>query len=141
MLRLVDGKWDKESSHALSAVAGEVLIICPFIKAGALKHILHCKPDRLRVITRFDLDDFAQGVSDIAALRMLLNAGARVRGVKNLHAKLYVFGTSRAIITFANLTEAAPTEIMNSGRSCMASTRSKSTEIISTNYGSVPAMT
>ena len=109
MLRLVDGKWDKEFSDALSAVSGEVLIICPFIKAGALKHILDGKPDKLRVITRFDLDAFAQGVSDIAALRMLLDVGARVRGVKNLHAKLYVFGTSRAIITSANLTEAALT--------------------------------
>ena len=61
----------------------------------------------LKVITRFDLNEFAQGVSDIAALRMSIKANARVRGVRNLHAKLYIFGTSRAIITSANLTEAA----------------------------------
>ena len=34
---------------------------------------------------------------------------ARVRGVRNLHAKLYIFGESRAIITSCNLTEAALT--------------------------------
>ena len=40
---------------------------------------------------------------------MLLDAGGRVRGIKNLHAKLYLFGTNRAIITSANLTKAALT--------------------------------
>ncbi|MCY4578047.1 MAG: phospholipase D family protein [Chloroflexi bacterium] len=107
MLRLVDEKWVEEFSEALYSDSSELHIICPFIKAGALKHILRSKPGNLRVITRFDLNDFAQGVSDIAALRMFLNADARVRGVRNLHAKLYIFGTSRAIITSANLTEAA----------------------------------
>ena len=107
MLRLVDEKWVEEFSEALYADSSELRIICPFIKAGALKQILHSEPGELKVITRFDLNDFAQGVSDIAALRMFVKANARVRGVRNLHAKLYIFGTSRAIITSANLTEAA----------------------------------
>ena len=107
MLRLVDEKWAEEFSEALYADSSELYIICPFIKAGALKHIMRSKLGNLKVITRFDLNDFAQGVSDIAALRMLLDVNARVRGVRNLHAKLYIFGTSRAIITSANLTEAA----------------------------------
>jgi hypothetical protein len=51
--------------------------------------------------------DFSDGVSDIAALRKLLEAGAAIRGIRNLHAKLYLFGGNRAIITSANLTEAA----------------------------------
>ena len=107
MLRLVDDRWAEEFSEALCADSSEVRIICPFIKGRALKHILRYKPGKLKVITRFDLNDFAQGVSDVAALRMLLDVNARVRGVRNLHAKLYIFGTSRAIITSANLTEAA----------------------------------
>ena len=37
---------------------------------------------------------------------MLLDAGAQVRGVRKLHAKLYLFA-SRAIVTSANLTKAA----------------------------------
>ena len=107
MIRLVDEKWVEEVSEALYADSSELRIICPFIKAGALKQILYSEPGELKVITRFDLNDFAQGVSDIAALRMFVKANARVRGVRNLHAKLYIFGTSRAIITSANLTEAA----------------------------------
>jgi phosphatidylserine/phosphatidylglycerophosphate/cardiolipin synthase-like enzyme len=61
----------------------------------------------LQAITWFNLADFAKGVSDIDALRMLLDAGASVRGIRNLHAKVYLFGVSRAIITSANLTAAA----------------------------------
>ena len=61
----------------------------------------------VRVITRFNLADCASGVSDVSALRILLDAGAKIRGVKNLHAKLYIFGATRAIVTSANLTNAA----------------------------------
>jgi hypothetical protein len=37
----------------------------------------------------------------------VLEAGGRVRGIKGLHAKLYLFGSSRVIVTSANLTRAA----------------------------------
>ena len=64
-------------------------------------------PDAIQVITRFNLADFADGVSDIDALDLLLTRGAAVRGVRHLHAKLYLFGNYRAILTSANLTQAA----------------------------------
>ena len=83
-----------------------LMIICPFIKDKVVKDLLRHHPRKVRVITRFNLSDFALGVSDVAALRTLLQSGARVRGVRNLHTKLYVFGRRRAIITSANLTEA-----------------------------------
>lgn len=94
-------------ADAVADGTGAIRLISPFIKAGALRRFLSPKPKGLQVITRFNLQDFAEGVSDIAALRMLLNAGATVRGVKNLHSKLYLFRSKRAIVTSANLTEAA----------------------------------
>jgi hypothetical protein len=66
----------------------------------------HGRPGALQVITRFNLGDFCEGVSDIDALWLLLDNGARIRGVRNLHAKLYLFGVN-AIVTSANLTDAA----------------------------------
>ena len=107
MVRLVDRAWDKEFDQALSADSSELRIICPFIKAGVIERLLSHQPERVQVITRFNLSDFAEGVSDLSALGSLRQAGATVRGVLNLHAKLYIFGTSRAIITSANLTKAA----------------------------------
>jgi hypothetical protein len=103
----VDAGWGKELIDALCADASELRIICPFIKARALTRLLSRRPNSIQVITRFNLADFAEGVSDIAALRNLLVAGAHVRGVRNLHAKLYLFGASRVIVTSANLTETA----------------------------------
>jgi phosphatidylserine/phosphatidylglycerophosphate/cardiolipin synthase-like enzyme len=107
MIRLVDSGWGKELIEAMRVDASKLTIICPFIKAGALDRLLSKRPKSIQVITRFNLSDFAEGVSDISALRNLLESGASLRGVRNLHAKLYIFGASRAIVTSANLTEAA----------------------------------
>ena len=108
-IRLVGAGWDRELTAAIRAYPSEVRIVCPFIKKGALEYLLSYRHCGVQVVTRFNLDDFANGVSDVEALRMLLDDGASVRGVQNLHAKLYLFGTSRVIITSANLTEAALT--------------------------------
>ena len=104
--RLVDQGWDSEFISGLRHDSSELRIVCPFIKARALVRTLAPRPASLQVITRFNLADFADGVSDIGALRLLLDAGAAVRGIRGLHAKLYIFGTSRAIVTSANLTSA-----------------------------------
>ena len=105
-IRLVDKNWSKELQNAMKISSDRFYIISPFIKLGAIEQLLKKKIEHIRVITRFNESDFAQNVSDIEALRSLLNAGAKVRGARNLHAKLYLFGNSRAIITSANLTKA-----------------------------------
>ncbi len=106
-IRLIDGGWDEEMSRAVIEDSSELRIICPFIKEGAIQRLLQHQPKNIQVITRFNLADFAEGVSDTRALRKLLDAKAKVRGVRNLHAKLYLFGGSQVIITSCNLTEAA----------------------------------
>lgn len=106
--RLIDSGWDRELQGALAADHSALRIICPFVKLGALLRLLgKHRPGTIEVITRYSLDDFAAGVSDLASLRTLLGAGGRVRGIKNLHAKMYLFGSSQAVVTSANLTTAA----------------------------------
>jgi hypothetical protein len=105
--QLVDSGWGNLLDKALRADHGELSVVCPFIKAGAAKRLLGAGiPKDLRVITRFKLCDFCAGVSDTAALRILLAKGAKIRGVRGLHAKLYIFGSTSVIATSANLTEA-----------------------------------
>ena len=104
--KVIDKGWGSEFEKALQLDSSELLIISPFIKLPAVNRLLRHFPTKIRVITRFNLNDFAAGVSDIGAIRELINRGACVRGVRNLHAKLYVFGTSRAFVTSANLTVA-----------------------------------
>lgn len=105
-IQLIHKNWRKELTAALRADASELRIICPFIQVGALDSLLSLKPGNVQVITRFKISDFVNGVSDVAALQKLLEADAQVRGIKNLHTKLYLFA-NRAIVTSANLTKAA----------------------------------
>lgn len=106
--RLVDNGWDKEMNDAALLSSASIHIVCPFIKKGAVAGMIkNLRPKELQVITRFNLDDFAAGASDISALKLILENGAQIRGIRNLHAKLYLFGLKRAIVTSANLTRAA----------------------------------
>jgi hypothetical protein len=106
--QLIDSGWDKVIQEATTADRTEVHVVCPFIKMRAAKRLLAGKrPELIRVVTRFHLGEMCDGVSDTEALRLLLENGAKIRGVRNLHAKLYLFGDKRAIVTSANLTEAA----------------------------------
>ena len=106
-IRLTDTGWREELIEASQMNFESIRIICPFIQASVLDSLLAHKFQHIQVITRFNLDDFASGVSDIESLRKLLNKGASVRGIRHLHTKLYLFGDRRTIITSANLTEAA----------------------------------
>jgi hypothetical protein len=106
--RLVDWCWNEVLEDAFNSESSSVRIVCPFIKKGVVERLLRRRqPRELQVITRFNLGDFAEGVSDASALRWLLENGAQIRGIRNLHAKVYLFGASRVVVTSANLTDAA----------------------------------
>jgi hypothetical protein len=106
-VRLVESGWETELKHGLAASDGRLLLACPFIKRSVIERLLNVTElDEILVVTRFSVGDFARGVSDIAAIRALMTAGADVRGLRALHAKVFVFGDQRAMVTSANLTEA-----------------------------------
>ena len=68
-MRLVDEGWRRELAEAVHADASELRIICPFIKASALESLLSGQPGNVQVITRSNLADVAERVSEVAALR------------------------------------------------------------------------
>ncbi len=81
-------------------------VVSPFIQLGAAQRLLNGSgPMDLRIVTRYKLADFAEGVSDLRALRLLLERGTRIRGIEGLHSKLFLFGSDRALVTSANLTK------------------------------------
>jgi hypothetical protein len=107
-VRLVDSSWDRELRDGLAVAGGTWRVACPFVKAPVVISLLqHAALDTIHVVTRFNLRDFAAGVSDIAALRAIIQAGGEVRGLRGLHSKVFVFGSQRAAVTSANLTHAA----------------------------------
>ena len=111
IIRLIDNKWGEEFENISLSPNESLRIICPFIKLQALKRLLiNVDSENIEIITRFNLADFANRVSDISALRHLLKIGANVRGIKGLHTKLYMFGQNKTVLTSANLTKAAMTK-------------------------------
>jgi len=104
-VELIDRDWNAAIDAGLGRDSSSFRVVCPFVKEGVLaKLIKDHRLDQLRLITRLKLADFADGVSDIAALRAVLDAGGEVRGVRDLHAKVFLFGRTRAAVTSANLT-------------------------------------
>jgi hypothetical protein len=104
-VRLVDRDWKRELAQLAVAYSGGLRIICPFVKQNALRQVVGDEiPDDTRVVTRFSLQDFSAGVSDIGALSDVINAGGEVRGIQGLHAKVFIFGDGAAAVTSANLT-------------------------------------
>ncbi len=107
MFKLVQTDWEWE------LIGGEentdsVKIMCPFIRRTVIERLVEkSDPHSIQVLTRFNLEDFLGGVSDVSVLRYLLEKGAQVRGVQGLHSKLYLFGEARAVVASANLTESA----------------------------------
>jgi hypothetical protein len=102
---LVDQNWGTELAEGRRLHGAALRIVCPFIKVRPIVELIgETRPQLLEVVTRFNLADFGRGVSDVAALRAILDAGGHVRGVRGLHAKLFLFGDARAAVTSANLT-------------------------------------
>ena len=56
------------------------------------------------IVTKTDLRDFRVGVSNLDSLRTLAQNGTKVRSLHNLHAKVYVFDETTALVTSANAT-------------------------------------
>ena len=56
------------------------------------------------LVTRTDLRDFAVGASNLDTLCALVKDGVTVHSLSDLHAKIYVFDDSSALVTSANAT-------------------------------------
>jgi hypothetical protein len=80
-LKLIDRDWQRTFDESVLEEHRDLQIICPFIQCHVAKRLLrHGRPKLLRVITRFCLNDFYEGVSNTEALRALLTEGASIRG-------------------------------------------------------------
>jgi len=80
-------------------------IISPFIKEQVVRRIYNSSSFKnVEIITRFNLCDFASGISSIDALKYAIEKDAVIYGIKDLHSKIYLFDKRSAIVTSANLT-------------------------------------
>ncbi len=117
VLELMDFLWNRsDGTHEallrkLVASARQLRVICPYIRQDALDSLAGMPGLRrlaeVKFLTLWSLADFLRGSSALAGLDLLLCAGAEVRVLRSeLHAKVYIFDESDAVVTSANLTQA-----------------------------------
>ncbi len=88
-----------------SQCRSRVLIASPFVNDGIKPVVDVLREDVSRtMVTRLDMRNFALGASNLITLCTLAHDGFQVRAVGGLHAKVYIFDASVALVTSANAT-------------------------------------
>jgi hypothetical protein len=103
-MKLILGPWEGFFKETLIK-ASKLRIMSPSFSMVTIQ-ILQERGiiENTRLITRYSLYDFFVKLSDLAALKLALHCKMKVVGLRNIHAKFYLFDDDRAIITSANFT-------------------------------------
>lgn len=106
MLQLLKNPIEPIFMNLLNETNDKVILCSPFIKKDIIKKILHNKKDNtnITVITSSIIASFVRRASDVEAIELLLANNIKVYNHQHLHAKIYSFDSTKAVITSANLT-------------------------------------
>ncbi len=100
----IQKNWIIRFREELSNV-DSISIISPFVSKGMVDDLInHIDNKKIKLITRFNLNDFFSGVSSLSALEKLVKLNVEIHGIKDLHSKVYLFGNRSVIIGSANFT-------------------------------------
>ncbi len=113
MVELYKSPWRDDFERALRQVRSRLMIVAPYITKREAKTVQRQLQDRnsvsVRTLTSLNVESVLAGALDIDALNVLssVSASSEVVTLPRLHAKIYVFDDSRAVIGSANLTTSA----------------------------------
>ncbi len=94
--------WVAEHARACTA---RMLVGSPYVNDAIIELTdMVSKEVSRTLVTRTDLRDFAVGSSNLDTLCALAKDGVTVRSLSGIHAKVYVFDDSSALVTSANAT-------------------------------------
>ena len=105
MVKLITSNVGKEFQDLLNTTKKEIKIICPFFGKNTsikLAEIINENNLEAKIITRFSRHDFFCKASSLEGLKKLINSGAKLKAVKNLHTKLYIFDDKNIILGSSN---------------------------------------
>lgn len=103
MIEVIQKNWLDYFLAELQETSSAYLI-SPFVTRNIVDHLLNNGSANIKLITRFNLNDFRSKVSSLSALKKLVEKGAEIKGIKNLHSKVYLFDNKSVIIGSANFT-------------------------------------
>ncbi len=103
---LVPGAWQEEFIELVEGTEHHLRLMAPFVRQSVIVDTLqHLSASaEVTLVSSFSIASFSQGVSEVAAFRRVLERGGRVRNWQRLHAKMYIFDDTTAVVTSANLT-------------------------------------
>ncbi|MCT8392972.1 phosphatidylserine/phosphatidylglycerophosphate/cardiolipin synthase family protein [Weissella confusa] len=106
-IRIVTNNQNQEFLDGVLAAKSSIKIVTPFLSKAVIDELLMQKDLNVDItlITKFKSTDFLAGVNDLDALETLVDNGAKIYAVKNLHTKLFLFDAFKAIVGSANLTQ------------------------------------
>ncbi|MCC5995848.1 MAG: phospholipase D family protein [Oceanicaulis sp.] len=108
MAQAIFENWSKVIAQEAAASEHGFDVVCPFVKSGAVATVF---PDGAaqprRLLTRLSPLDMLTGVHDIEALDRMIRHGVEVRGLRGLHAKVFLSRGRSVVVGSANLTSAA----------------------------------
>lgn len=107
MAELLTRNIKQKFESCLRESNNEFRMVCPFIGFHTAK-LLSEKISELNlkasIITKFNRLDFYNGVSSLKGLSLLNKSGAKIKAIKKLHSKLYIFDSRSIIIGSSNFT-------------------------------------
>lgn len=113
MIELYRSPWRHQFERALDDVKDQLIIAAPFIKKSEAEYVCNrllsgesSKKPYVRVITDLRAESVLSGSLDMDALKIFqtLMSDSEVITLPHLHAKVYIFDTSLAVVGSANLT-------------------------------------
>jgi len=109
MIEVYKSPWRSDFEKALVQVRNELVIASPFIKKTEAEYVcnrLRSPEIKVRVITDLRAESILSGSLDMDALKTFRNLprSSEVVTLPHLHAKVYIFDTSLAVVSSANLT-------------------------------------
>ena len=106
MITIIRSPWQNIFLDLVQNTKQQILLASPFIKFQTVSKIIEIYNKNIsdfKVINSFKLSYFHRGASDLNALKSLIDNGALVKNVHNLHAKIFIFDNI-AVVTSGNLT-------------------------------------
>jgi HKD family nuclease len=114
MAELYKSPWRDDFEQALRSVRFRLMIVAPYItkrEAETVRRKLKEQKNEVsvRTLTSLNVESVLAGALNVGALEVLANvsASSEVFTLPRLHAKIYVFDESRAVVGSANLTTSA----------------------------------
>jgi phosphatidylserine/phosphatidylglycerophosphate/cardiolipin synthase-like enzyme len=105
-IELIKSPWLNTFRKLLTQTNTEFTFTSPFIKLSVVNLIFECRKSNFSIngLTSFRLRNFERGVSDLGAIKLLFDKQARIKNIANIHSKIYIFDSTAAVISSANLT-------------------------------------